>query len=189
MGNALILWQEIPENFGELTDYLDEYRSGQITAEAKDIYEALLENGPLDTVRLRKEARMSADSAKARFERALLDLQVGLKVIPVGVAEVGAWRYAFIYEILPRHFPELPERAHVLSRSHSQQMLIQKYVDNVVCSDRAMIGKVFHVLKWSNQELTAAIDALLQRGALQEVQVAGVKASMLITQQTLGGLA
>jgi len=173
------------ENFGELTDYLDEYRSGQITAEAKDIYEALLENGPLDTVRLRKEARMSADNAKARFERALLDLQVGLKVIPVGVAEVGAWHYAFIYEILPRHFPELPERAHALSRSQSQQTLIQKYVDNVVCSDRTMIGKVFHVLKWSNQEVSTAIDALLQRGALQEVQVEGMKSSMLVTQQTL----
>jgi len=175
------------ENFGELTDYIDEYRSGQITAEAKDIYEALLENGPLDTVRLRKEARMSADSAKARFERALLDLQVGLKVIPVGVAEVGAWHYAFIYEILPRHFPDLPECAHSLSRFHSQQTLIQKYVDNVVCSDQAMIGKVFHVLKWSNQELAAAIEALLQSGALQEVQVEGAKSSMLATQQTLDG--
>jgi len=35
------------ENFGDLTDYLDEYRDGLLTAEAKDIYEALLEHGPL----------------------------------------------------------------------------------------------------------------------------------------------
>lgn len=173
------------ENFGGIDEYLTEYRDGLMTAEAKDIYEALLDNGPLDTVRLRKEARMSADGAKARFERALLELQVGLKVIPVGVAETGAWRYAFIYELLQRHYPDLPERAHALSRAQSQQTLIQKYVDSVVCSDRVMIGKIFHVLKWSNQELITTIDALLQRGALQEVAVEGQKAPMLITSPLL----
>ena len=59
------------ENFGDVLDYLDEYRDGHLTAEAKDIYEALLEQGPLDTIRLRRESRMSAESAKARFNRAL----------------------------------------------------------------------------------------------------------------------
>jgi len=49
----------------------------------------LLKHGPLDTVRLRREARMSAESAKSRFERGLVELQVGLKVLPVGVAEAG----------------------------------------------------------------------------------------------------
>ena len=57
-----------------------------MTAEARSIYEAILENGPLDTVCLRREARMSAESAKSRFDRALVELQVGLKVLPVGVA-------------------------------------------------------------------------------------------------------
>jgi hypothetical protein len=55
-------------------------------AGAKAIYEAPLEHGPLDTVRLRREARMSAESAKSRFDRALVELQVGLKVLPIGVA-------------------------------------------------------------------------------------------------------
>ena len=43
-----------------------------MTAEAKTIYEALLKHGPLDTIRLRREARMSAESAKSRFERGLV---------------------------------------------------------------------------------------------------------------------
>jgi hypothetical protein len=45
-----------------------------MTAEAKAIYEAILEHGPLDTVRLRRESRMSADSAKPRFDRVLAEL-------------------------------------------------------------------------------------------------------------------
>jgi hypothetical protein len=85
------------ENYGSLDDYLQEYEDGLMTAEAKAIYEALLEHGPLDTVRLRREARMAAESAKSRFDRALVDLQVGLKVLPIGVARTGAWEYAFTY--------------------------------------------------------------------------------------------
>ena len=61
---AVVLWYDFPENLGELTDYLAEYEDVKMTAEAKAIYEAILENGPLDTVRLRREARMSAESAK-----------------------------------------------------------------------------------------------------------------------------
>jgi len=74
---AVVLRCVTYENFGELTDYLAEYEDGKMTAEAKAIYEAILENGPLDTVRLRREARMSANSAKSRFDRALVELQVG----------------------------------------------------------------------------------------------------------------
>ena len=62
--------------------------------EAKTIYEAILENGPLDTVRLRRETRLSAESAKSRFGRALMELQVGLKLLPIGVARTSAWDQA-----------------------------------------------------------------------------------------------
>jgi hypothetical protein len=80
-----------------LTNFLAEYEDGRLTAEAKAIYEAILEKGSLDTVRLRREARMSAESAKSRFDRALVELQVRLKVLPISVVEAGAWNYGFIY--------------------------------------------------------------------------------------------
>jgi len=99
------------ENYGDLDDYLEEYRAGSMTLEARQIYEALLKHGPLDTVRLRRESRMAAESAKSRFERALVELQVGFKVLPTGIAEAGAWRYAFVYDILQRHLPQIPEQA------------------------------------------------------------------------------
>ena len=53
---ALVLCLDFSENFGDLTDYLTEYEDGLMTAEAKAVYEAILENGPLDTVRLRRGA-------------------------------------------------------------------------------------------------------------------------------------
>ena len=51
----------------------------------------ILENGPLDTVRLRREVWTSAGSVKSRFDRALVELEVGLKIVPTGVVEAGVW--------------------------------------------------------------------------------------------------
>jgi len=173
------------ENYGDLDDYLEEYRAGTMTAEAKQIYEALLEHGPLDTVRLRREARMSAESAKSRFERALVELQVGLKVLPVGVAEAGAWRYAFNYELLQRHFPELPEQARSIKRSEAQRALVLQYLDSVVAADRQMIEKVFHVFKWTATEVDRTIAALQEEGAVRMAQVKGLDPPQLLSAQAM----
>ncbi len=168
------------ENFGGLDDYLQEYRDGKMTAEAKRVYEALLEHGPLDTIRLRRESRMSAESAKSRFERALVELQVGLKVLPVGVAEAGAWRYAFVHDIVPRHLPDLPQQARPISRAQARRTLVWRYLENVVAADRQTIGKMFHVLKWTPAELDGTLAALRREGAIREAPVAGLKAPQLL---------
>ena len=175
----------LSENYGSLDDYLQEYADGLMTAEAKAIYEAILENGPLDTVRLRREARMSANSAKSRFERALVELQVGLKVLPVGVAEAGAWRYAFLYELLLRWFPDVPEQARQIGRGEARRALVLQYLDNVVAADRKMIGKVFHVLKWTPTELNRTVAALLEKGVIQEMEIKEMKGTLLISAQAL----
>jgi hypothetical protein len=176
----------LSENYGSLDDYLQEYEDGRMTAEAKAVYEAILENGPLDTVRLRREARMSAKSAKSRFDRALVELQVGLKVLPIGVAEAGAWRYAFVYEIVQRHFPDLPAQARPIGRGEARRALVLRYLDNVVATDRKMVAKVFHVLRWTPTELSRTIAVLLGEGAIQEVQIKGVKQLQLVPTPVLG---
>jgi len=168
------------DNYGDLDDYMEEYRDGKMTMEAKLIYEALLKHGPLDTVRLRREARMAAETAKTRFERALVELQVGLKVLPVGVAEAGAWNYAFVYEIVQRHYPELPERARGIKRSEARRALVLRYLDNVVAADERMVRKVFHVLGWTPRELAQTIAVLLEEKAIREGKVAGGDASLLL---------
>jgi hypothetical protein len=156
-----------------------------MTAEARAIYEAILEHGPLDTVRLRREARMSAEGAKSRFERALAELQVGLKVLPIGVAEAGAWNYAFTYELFQRWFPDVPERARAIGRREAQQVLVQRYLDNVVAADRRMIGKVFHILRWTPRELERTIAALQEEGTIREVSIKGMESSQFVSMHTL----
>jgi hypothetical protein len=156
-----------------------------MTAEAKQIYEALLEKGPLDKLRLRRATHMQSKRSKYRFDRALVELQVGLKVLPIGVAEVGAWNYAFTYEIVQRYYPDLPEKARPIKRSQARRTLVARYLDNVVAADRKMIEKVFHIFRWRKIELDRTLETLRQEGLVRQVRVEGLKRPQFLSTRAL----
>jgi len=178
---TVVLCLDFPKNYGDLDDYLQEYAEGRLTAEAKAVYEALLEHGPLDTVRLRREAHMSTQSAKSRFERALVELQVGLKVLPVGVAEAGAWRYAFLYELLPRWFPDVPERARAIGRGEARRHILLRYLRNVVAATPAQAARLFG---WTTPEVERAAAQLEAAG---EVRVEGLRGQQMVIAAVWAG--
>jgi hypothetical protein len=83
----------LSENYGDPEqDVLIAYHEGRLTLEAKAIFDALLEHGPLDTIALRKSAHFTSADSNARFERAMAVLQADFKILPVGVSDAGAWR-------------------------------------------------------------------------------------------------
>jgi len=171
----------LSENFGDYEhDYLEEYKIGQMTSEAKQVYEALLKNGALDAVRLRREAHLSTDANKGRFDKALTDLQTGLKVLPVGIAPAGAWRYAFIYEVLPRWFPQIPLRAQQIGRVEARRHILDRYLCNVVFSTVPIAARLF---RWSLAETQQTAEVLAAEGRLQlNVKVSGIKDVQMVTQ-------
>lgn len=170
----------LSENFGDYEhDYLAEYKTGQLTAEAKQIYEALLKNGALDTVRLRREAHLSSEANKGRFDKALTDLQVGLKVLPVGIAPAGAWRYAFIYEVLPRWLPEVPDRARQIDRAEARRRILDQYLRNVIFTSLPVAARIFG---WKLPEAQQAAESLAAEGRVQlSAKVAGVGELQIVT--------
>jgi hypothetical protein len=171
----------LSENFGDYEhDYLDEYHTGALSAEAKTIYEALLRNGALDAIRLRRESRMSAETSKPRFEKALTELQVGLKVLPIGIAPVGAWRYAFIYEVLPRWFPDVAERARSINRAEARRQILDRYLHNVIASPLVTANRLFG---WKLEDTRLAVEELAAQGrAESDVKVTGVKELQLVAK-------
>lgn len=152
----------LSENYGEPEqDYLDQYRDGLITHEAKTIYETLLTTGPLDTVNLRRQVRMTSQASNTPFESALVYLQRDFKILPVGVAETGAWRYSFIYECVHRWYPELPAAARAISRKTARQKLAEYYLRSVGAARTADLRKLF---QWKPDEVEAAVAALATAG-------------------------
>ena len=116
---------------------------------------------------------MSADASKPRFEKALTELQVGLKVLPVGIAPVGAWRYAFIYEILPRWLPDIAERARSITRSDARRAILDRYLHNVIAAPLSPIARVFG---WKLNDTRQAVEELAAQDRVElDVKVTGIR--------------
>jgi hypothetical protein len=182
--NAMISLQAAPyfyalsPNYGDPeNDYLEEYRQGSLSMEARLVYEALLREGPLDTLALRKAAGLSSSASTTRFNRALDDLQIGFKILPVGVSQAGAWHYAFIYDITARHMPELVEQARFLSESASRRHLTMLYFQSVGAAPNNTIARLFG---WIPEITQPVIQQLVKQGLLVEnVQIEGNKGELL----------
>lgn len=154
----------LSENFGAPEeDYLVQYMQGRLTQEAKLVYETLLNEGPLDTITLRRAAHLSSRESESRFNRALADLQADFKLIPVGTSQAGGWRYSFVYDLVHRHYPELPEQARSIHEREARKQLLELYIQSVGAAPRRDIPKLF---RWTKQEIDAAIDQLVEGGML-----------------------
>src|SRR5687767_5594971 len=78
----------LSQNYGSPEeDYLLAYERGHLTQAAKQVYEALLKEGTLHTVDLRKAARLTSRQSDTEFKKALEVLQADFKILPVGVAK------------------------------------------------------------------------------------------------------
>lgn len=156
----------LSENYGEPEqDYLVQYDEGKLTVEAKTLYETLLVEGPLDTVSLRKLARMTSKASDAPFHRAIEMLQADFKILPVGTAEAGAWNYAFVYECVHRWYPDLPERAQPIRQARARARLAELYLRSVGAAQERDLARIFG---WSAREIGEAVDTLIQSGVAHQ---------------------
>jgi hypothetical protein len=155
----------LSENYGSPEeDYLLAYQEGRLTQAAKQIYETILDKGSLDTISLRKEARL-LNAKESVFNRALEDLQKDFKIMPVGIAEVGAWKYAFRYDITARHMPELPEQARPIGEAEARRKLVELYLASVGATQTRELVKLFG---WAPDLTQRTVAGLVQSGKLVE---------------------
>lgn len=150
-------------NYGGLDDYLIEYEDGKLSYEAKCVYESLLEWGALPTSILRHKAGLSGKSNASRFDRALVELQMGLKIAKVGISDANRWKYCYVYDMLPRWLPAEVEQARDISRREAMKKIILTHLDTVVIATPTEIGRLF---RWGTRELDRAIDSLAEEGIL-----------------------
>jgi hypothetical protein len=153
----------LSENYGEPEeDYLIAYHEGRLTQASKQVYEALLENGAMHTLDLRKKAKLS-NAKDSEFNKALEQLQRDFKILPVGVAQAGSWNYSHVYEIVPRHFPNLPEQARKISESKARTKLLELYFASV---GAAQLRDVMKLFGWSSEIANRVVNKLIEQSQL-----------------------
>lgn len=154
----------LTENYGSPEDdHLIMYEQGRLTLAARLVYEALLKEGTLNTIDLRKAARLTSKQSDSEFNRALEVLQADMKILPVGVAEAGAWNYAFIYDLVPRHYPDLPEKARLIGEAESREKLASLYFRSLGAALARDLQKLF---SWSPELTNRTIKHLVDAGQL-----------------------
>jgi hypothetical protein len=156
----------LSENYGSPEeDYLTIYEQGRLTQEAKSIYEALLREGPLDTITLRKISHLTSHTNETRYNRAMTDLQTDFKILPVGITEAGSWHYAYAYDIVPRHFSEQIEQARTISDQLARQTLTKRFLLSV---GAARYNDICLLFGWSRNQVDCIIESLVQINFLQQ---------------------
>ena len=163
--DAVPYFYALTENYGDYReDYLIPYEEGRLPQGAKQVYETILDNGPLNTVDLRPMARMS-NAKDSEFNKALEILQSDFKILPVGVAKAGAWNYSFIYEITARYYPDLPEQARYIGEGEARGKLLELYFESVGAAQMRDMNKMF---RWGNELTARAVRRLIEAGKIVE---------------------
>jgi len=155
----------LSENYGAPDeDYLIAYEEGRLSQAAKQVYEAILKEGAMNTIDLRRAAAL-ANAKDSEFNKALEVLQADFKILPIGVAEAGAWKYSFIYEIVPRHFPDLPEQARVIGEREARTKLVELYFESVGAAQENDVQKLFG---WKKELTSRTLAGLVAKKTIVE---------------------
>jgi len=135
-------------------DYERFYAAGRVSPEAKAVWQALAQQGPLATLELRHLCKFDTKAGNARYKKAMLELQCLLAVVHFGTEkESGAWASGK-FELTCRAFPKQAAAARKIPREVARGALAAQYRALYPQADVKRIARLFG---WSKSEAAAAI--------------------------------
>ncbi|MBK9210978.1 MAG: hypothetical protein IPL71_22935 [Anaerolineales bacterium] len=81
----------------------------------------------------------------------------------LSVSRAGAWKYSHIYEVVPRHFPDLPEQARKITESQARLKLLELYFNLVGAAQMRDVTKLFG---WPGEVANRALNKLIDQDLL-----------------------
>jgi hypothetical protein len=138
-------------------DHAHFYSEGRVRDDARVIWEALAEYGPLATLELRHLCHMETKAGNVRFKRAILDLQSLLVVTHFGrEQETGAWE-SNRFDLTCRTFPKQTALAREIEPHVARAKIAAKYLEWQPAAPPVQLSRLFG---WSKDETVAAIDVV-----------------------------
>ncbi|HYL46497.1 MAG TPA: hypothetical protein VEU52_05685 [Candidatus Limnocylindrales bacterium] len=137
-------------------DHVRFYAEGRIREDARVIWEALAEHGPMATLELRHACKMDTKPGNVRFKRAILDLQCLLIAVHFGAEqETAAWASGR-YELTCRAFPKETAAARRIKPEDARAKLAAKFLEWHTGALPAQLAKLFG---WPKADAITAIEA------------------------------
>jgi hypothetical protein len=168
-------------NYGDpAQDYLQDYQDGRLSAEAKQVYEVLLEQGALPTSRLRIDAGLSGKGNAARFDRALAELQMDMRITKVAISDANRWGYCYVYDLLSRHFAGVVATAGEITGHQARETLLLRYLRAVVMATTREVRLLFG---WEPRDMDRLVGRLASEGRLYSgVHIEGLAGEYLVSR-------
>lgn len=185
LSNQLLpFFYALSENYGAPEeDYLIQYQEGQLTQEARQVYEVLLDRGPLDTIALRKAARLTSPDSENRFNKALEMLMANFNILPVGTSEAGGWHYAYLYDTVSHQYPELPELARPIEQPAARVEILTCYFSSI---GAATIQDIQRLFQWKMNLTQKTLQKMLTSGfLLEDITIEGERGRYFVLPQLL----
>jgi hypothetical protein len=154
----------LSNNYGDPAEDIHfQYFEGHITQEVKLIFDAILDNGPMDTVAIRRYTHLTSKESNSRFDRAIALLQSDFKILPVGISDSGGWHYAFIYDLVHRYYPEITETARQIKENKARSTLLELYFRAVGAAQLRDVSRLF---QWGKKDSNVSLERLLDNGTI-----------------------
>jgi hypothetical protein len=130
------------------------YVAGRISADARALWEALDEHGPLATLELRHACKMDSQAGNKRYKRAILELSRALVVVHSGTEqETRAWASSRL-ELTARAFPKETAAARRIAPEAARQAVAKKYLAWRPDAPPRVLARLF---RWPTADAAAAV--------------------------------
>src|SRR5438552_2710306 len=158
------------------------YEAGRRTLRARRIMDALVAEHPQYTRGLRASSFMLDARQTREFERAMAELQQGLWIVKT--EERYEPTFSYRWDLLEAWLPEPVAAGRRLSRERALEHLIGRHVGGAVFTRERALGRLLGV---PGTEIARAVRALVARGALSEMEIAGWPGRWLIAPAAARG--
>ncbi len=130
------------------------YKTGRISHDALELWQALGKRGALATLELRHACKMETQAGNKRFKKAMLELQGLLIVMHSGAEqETEAWA-SNRFELVSQVFPEQIAEAGKLSAEEARTALAVQYRTLYPSASPAQIARLFG---WTKAQAVTAL--------------------------------
>jgi len=130
------------------------YKTGRISHDALELWQALRKHGPLPTLELRHAGKMESQAGNKRFKKAMLELQ-GLLIVTHSGAEqeTEAWA-SNRFDLVARGFAKQVAEAQELSAEEAHVAIAVKYKTLYPNAVPAQIARLFG---WTKAQAVTAL--------------------------------
>jgi hypothetical protein len=93
------------------------------------------------------------------------------------VSDANRWGYCYVYDLLPRHFPDVLKRARETSGRQARETILYRYLNTVVA---ATLSEVRSLFGWEMRDVERTAAGLEGAGRLRAgVQIQGLSGEFL----------